>query len=230
MKFKSEQDKQLFFTEIDQPTNMEINEELYELFLNKRNKYVSALKDFRRSQNMKRQWNVNRYNIMKGIKTFHKSTAGKMFHRALARFIATRILGASLFNNGRRFKESFDEGYLDLLKALSSFKTHAYIELEYYHPLYEQLDYEDFIDYSFKKIDEIENKVLNGKELDEGDIGFLILITETEDLVKALSGKSDKSMSEIEKVLESIDEKIIESNENIENYYKLVVEILKKRS
>lgn len=157
MKFKDLNDKLLFLTEINRVDLIsDINEkwspdkELTEIFLKKRKDNLNKHKDFRRSQSAKMGWRHNRYNIMKGIKIFHKSTEGKRFHRNLARFLVLKD----------RYKGMFDSTqYNEALVNLSSYETHILLELEYYHTLSETLDYYEFVDYSIPIINTIKSKI-----------------------------------------------------------------------
>jgi hypothetical protein len=88
----------------------------------KRQSYVDKSdigKNLRRSQAAKNSWKQHRREHETGIKKFHKSTAGKLMHRNLARYQQTRAEGV--------LKE---DDVLVLAKGLSSLCTHLIIEVE----------------------------------------------------------------------------------------------------
>lgn len=60
------------------------------IFIKKRNKLVTLLKSFNRSQAAKRGWGAHRYKFMSAIKAFHRSSAGRKLHRKLGRFLSTK--------------------------------------------------------------------------------------------------------------------------------------------
>jgi len=86
--------------------------------------------------------------MLKGIRAFHKSVAGKRFHRRLGNFLASRITRkkekpteALEFNTLMSKQAS--------LKGLTSAKQHLFVELEYFHQLEEHIQLEEFlIDYA----------------------------------------------------------------------------------
>jgi len=92
-------------------------------------------KDRSKQRSMKNSWRRNKHHIQKGIKKWHKSTAGKRFHRALGRFNALRET-VSYYNQeltpGLNYVELSMEQVNDALLGLSSIETHLYLELQYY--------------------------------------------------------------------------------------------------
>jgi len=80
------------------------------------------VKDHIKSRSAKSAWLRNRKNYEKGIKKFHKSTAGKQFHRNLSRY-------NSLRNKSEDFEISEDD-ILVLSKGVSSMQTHIIIEIQ----------------------------------------------------------------------------------------------------
>ena len=117
MKFFSEKDKKLFEISYDDI------DDFYR-------KVMSLKKSFRRSQLQKHNWRAYRSSYMRGIKAFHRSTAGKRFHRWLAQYLAYK------YRPGYHFQYKKEEA----IKALSSIITHLAIESEYYHPLLEHVE------------------------------------------------------------------------------------------
>jgi len=193
VKFASEHDAQLFLVEIErldllsqisesQPY-FEPDADLMELFIKRRKKLLDRLKDFRRRQMTQSQWRQFRPKMMRGIRRFHKSTTGKRFHRSLGRFNATRDMLKSMF------RENFSvSGMADTLKALSSLKTHAFIELEYFHPMTEELEFRIFFEELIPFINRLETSILQGDfDLSEADAEFLARIVEKSSTIYALS-------------------------------------------
>lgn len=234
MKFASLQDKKIFMVELGEIDHLDKitdefkpSDEMIELLIKRRKKLFGQLRDFRKSQNTKAQWRKNRYKLMKGIKTFHKSTAGKKFHRSLGRFLATRDNYTSGSLLGTR------EGLSETLKALSSVKTHGYIEIEYYHSLNEEIEYWIFMEEMIPVIDRIEKHVLSKQteKIEEDDWEFLIRLTESAALVKSFAEKSGKTIEVVEKMWNEIKSALIKDgkDEGDPRFYGLVVDILKKK-
>lgn len=229
MKFHNIQDKRYFLLEVDQKKlidritdDWKPTPDLIELFIKKRKELVHRLKDFRKRQNTKAQWRKDRYKIMKGIKRFHKSTIGKRFHRALGTFIATR----------ENFKGNDIFEIAEFLKSLSSMKTHAFIEIEYYCPLDEYVDYLIFIEEMLPMLDRLEKAILNFSfEIDEDDQEFLIRICETTATIRALADKSGKDVATVEKLWKAIKASLIKDGKSEDNqrFFGLLVSILKKK-
>jgi len=173
MKFLNDVDAQMFLVEIGQIKNLSgitkafvPTEEMIESFISKRTGLVTKLKDHRKSQDAKAQWRKNKHSMMKGIKTFHKSTEGKRFHRNLGTFLATRFSGSK--------KDNKVSEMCEFLKSLSSAKTHMLIELTYYHSIEEQVELESLVfDYAQPLFRSIEEKVIYGSELDGDEEEFL---------------------------------------------------------
>jgi len=183
MRFESKDDVVMFLVECDQHDLIESatkdftpSEEMIELFLKRRKKTVKHLKDFRRQQISRQQWRHNRYSMMKGIKSFHKSTKGKKFHRALARFISTRIplTGQSILSL-RHVGESYLRELGEVFKALASYKTHAWIQLENYMSVSDTADYEIFLEEVIQAVASIESELMKpNPALDASKVDFLL--------------------------------------------------------
>ena len=232
MKFATEQDAKMFLLEIEKfdelgnaSKEMKPDSEMMELFISKRRTLIPGLKDFRRRQNTRQQWRHERYKMLRGIKRFHKSTAGKKFHRALGRYLATR----------ESLSESQSVFYLteiaDILKALSSLKTHAFIELEFYHPLSEELEYRLLFEELIPIIDSTEKKLLQGDfTLDESDEETLLRITDFEQIISQIAQEKGIEIEIVrdlhEQVMES--KEISEMNEEDDNYYRRIFVTLKE--
>lgn len=204
MKFLSTRDKHLFLLEvermdlIDKITDDFVPEdELIELFVKKRRGLVPKLKDFRRSQLTKEQWRSNRYAIMKGIKTFHRSTQGKRFHRNLGTFLATREFSGGIFKRDSNESVYFED-VTNVLKAVTSAKTHLFIEYEFYHPLDDEIDYQIFTEEALPALDRIEQGLVktDGK-ISRQDLDFLAHLTERKCIINELSNKYNVSVEDI---------------------------------
>ena len=190
LKFRSTYDAQLFLTEIQRvdlvtrlSENFEPTAEMLSEFVKRRKKMVNTLKDFKRSQASKANWRANRFKMMDGIKRFHASTEGKKFHRQLGRFLASR-------HNFKKYRLLHDEpeqeqefqtesfNFLevrDIMKALSSLKTHCFIEFDYYMPLEEMVDWQIFIEETIPVLERIESAILkNTKGISDEDYDYLI--------------------------------------------------------
>jgi len=93
-------------------------------------------KDLEKSRNMKNSWRRNKAKIKKGVNKWHKSTAGKRFHRALGRFNALRESANAYYTNdlapGQNHISISMSQVNDALLSLSSIETHLYLELQYY--------------------------------------------------------------------------------------------------
>ena len=238
MKFKSIGDIKLFLLELGKvdllgevKEDFQPPEELVELFLKRRRQLIQRLKDFRRSQIQKANWRKYRYKYLKGIRKFHRSTKGKRFHRALGKFLATRIF---------RSEESLNTFEVaEALKALTSAKTHAYIELEYYCPIIEELDYLFFVEELVGVASRVERYLINeallrkdeNVELVEEDLEFLLRLVETSALVKAFADRTGRSVEEVEELWDKAKEivkKEYNKSEDDPDFCRLVVGVLKK--
>lgn len=81
----------LFHDDIDEQLYLkERGSDSHGTFVKRRAGFVRILKDFSKSQQQKRNWKRNKWNIMQGIKQYANSFASKRFHRQLGNFIATR--------------------------------------------------------------------------------------------------------------------------------------------
>lgn len=200
MKFSCLEDIHVFLIEINQTHLIgEVDEqfcptdEMVGDFIKRRSGLQKKLKDNKKSSGTKSQWRQNRYEMMKGIKSFHKSTKGKRFHRRLGKFLATRI------TRDKEKNPSHDESVVEkseFLKALNSAKTHFFIELEYFHQIEEQIQIEEIIfEYAFSLFRSIETKIISGTSLNENELTFLMDITETASVVRSLADKGAKLAS-----------------------------------
>lgn len=194
MKFKSDLDKSLLMLELgysDTSSPDQVPEDVIESFIKKRRKLVTGLKDFRKSQEVKSNWRRHRYKMMKGIKSWHKSTTGKRFHRQLGRFLATKILE----DNDRLDIEKYET-----LKALSSLHTHMYIEGEFFRSsVNEDVDFELMVEYSLPLLTNLELKILENKyaDISPDEIEIMLRLTEESEVISALSALTNSDQSKI---------------------------------
>lgn len=155
-------------------------------FIKKRKGIVTRVKDFRKGQTQKGNWRKNRWKIMKGINQFHRSTAGKKFHKKLGRFNALRDIRCL----------SYGERH-ELIQPMFSAIQHAFLELDYYHPVDETVEIELFVEYLYDEFFELQRKF---KKYDTNFGKFeelLLRITEESELVKGLArvfGKTENSV------------------------------------
>ena len=234
MKFATDQDAKLFLIEIERLDLVDSatkeffpDEEMMSEFIKKRRTLIPGLKDFRRRQNTRQQWRHERYKMLKGIRRFHKSTAGKKFHRALGRFIATR---ESLSECSHKI--FYLSEIADILKSISSLKTHANIELEFYHPLSEELEYRLLFEELIPILDSIEKKLLSGDfTLEETEQEIMLRIIDENQIKKHLAEKFKIQYETVDAMHRQIlnQKPLCEMNEEDGLYYTKVFEILNTR-
>ena len=210
MKFRSDEDKVLFAIECDLPIpddlkTWEPSEEIQGLFIKKRKDLIQKLKSFRRSQATKAQWRRDRYKLMQGIDTFHKSTDGKRFHRSMGRFLALRDFGDTSL-----FKKDGDESFrikavelpsmerASFLKALSSIRTHLFIESEYYSPLSQQVGLELLIEEVVDAFSRLERSIIHFEDMDLDDVDLLIRMVGDSERLSSLSLQLGRGIEEVE--------------------------------
>lgn len=190
MKFLSEQDTHLFLLEIGRIDLLKQDmkkfvpsDESMGLFIKKRKSLIPKLKDFRKRQMTKEQWRKKRYEMMRGIKIFHRSTEGKRFHRNLGNFLATRDFSNGTFIR-KRNESVYFEDVSEILKTITSAKTHAFIELEFFHQLNDEVDYQIFMDEVLVVLTRVESGLtsMNG-EINKDDLDFLANLTENKSLI-----------------------------------------------
>lgn len=237
MKFKNAQDISLFLLDvgrsdligsISESESYQAPTELVELFLQKRTGLLKGLKNFRKSQDAKGMWRKHRADIMRGIKSFHRSTEGKRFHRNLGRFIASRTFTG--FLTGKVLGESLSiYEKSEIIKAISSVKTHLFIEMEYYHPVYEQLGLEIIVFDHLDEINDIEMKIIKDEILTEENCSLLINLTEEASLIKSFAEKTGKTEAEIEQIWDKIKNSLKSQgkDEDDKNFYAILVGAVK---
>ncbi len=191
IKFKNEIEESILTEEAKRN-----NISLEELVLKKR-EIELGLTDFERSQMQKRRWQTDRWKYMKGIHRFHRSTAGKQFHRNLGNFLASRDLEGSLASYqrlrdersiipAREYFSKFDFKNIlgenrEFIIAVSSAVTHALIEKRYISSnINEEVDYNIFLAYLMDRYLDTLQKLIEGKEA-EIDFQFWKQIIEVSD-------------------------------------------------
>lgn len=204
MKFATTQDAQLFLVEIGELKDLQNidesfkpSQEMIELLIKRRSNLIPGLRNFRKSQQTKQQWRSNRYKLLKGIKRFHKSTHGKRMHRAIGRFLATRDFRDNIFK-----RESYDNISIhevcEILKAITSLRTHNYIEYEYYHPLEEEIQYQLFSEELINTTFKIEDALIHDKVIDAEQLDFLVRVCEPKALIIELSEALNENQEKIQ--------------------------------
>jgi hypothetical protein len=118
-------------------------------FIKKRSELRRGYRDYAKSSSTANAWKKNRWKYMKGIHNFHRSVAGKKFHRNLGTFLATRILRS-------------DESYVDpeYLVAASSLKTHLYLELLSFSPIHKEVEFFEFLEVVLPVVTDLETILL----------------------------------------------------------------------
>lgn len=169
-------------------TDEEIPQEIFEIFIKRRRGLMKNLVNFRQKQITKREWRTGRWKFLRGIHKFHSSVRGKRMHRALGRFLATRILRPHLKPLHKRY-ESLDPVQFEALKALSSYRTHMYIEGDYWQPLEEQADFFALLEYAIPLLNQIEVKIYNNAdvELNEDEMELLFRLIDDRELCKSIA-------------------------------------------
>lgn len=209
MRFLSEQDRLGLLSELGHlPDTIFENipeSELHE-FIKRRSGLIRGAKNAAVSKKSKRSWKKNRKSHMKGIKKFHKSTSGKRMHRQMGRFLATRVTQRGV-QSSRMLRES-------LLKAISSLRTHLYIENETYQSVQDQRDLGLLMDHAVPALLEIEQRwwALSEDELlietvnmqlDEDELELLLCLTHPRALQTAFleAGINEKDIKVVQETL-----------------------------
>lgn len=114
--FDSANDRRLFLLEVGKGVDDTDTEDDHHLFIKKRKRTVSLIKDFLKRRRAQRGWARHRASLMTGIKNYHQSSKGQKFHRQLGRFLSLR---ARLFNSPAQgevyYMSVVDQANLELL-------------------------------------------------------------------------------------------------------------------
>jgi hypothetical protein len=245
MRFTSDTDKKMFLLEIGRTDliegpvgNFSPDQEMINEFVKRRREIIPGLKNFRRSQKTKDQWRKDRYGMLKGIKRFHKSTTGKKFHRALGRFISSRIYNKTdslLHDRGAERKAAANESVslnevIDVLQGLSSLKTHAFVEFEFYHPLTEEIEYRMFMEELLPFLERVEKRLWQGStSFCEEDEEFLCRIVSEKAICNSISLDEKLDFEIVEKLFEKSGKELNEKSYTKEqpDYMRILLENLK---
>ena len=256
MKFTSLNQKRLFCVDCGHPemmftisSNWEPPMEMVEDFIKKREKEISHLVDFRKSQAAKSAWRRNRYNYMSGIKDFHKSTKGKQMHRKLGNFLATHdfedsIIDDTMISHLNDREEALDEfceskiklnmsstDRASLLKALSSVKTHLFIESEYYRDMLEETNFRILLNESKDQLDKAESLLLDYEvSMPVHMLEFICRIADPNTVISRYAELTDMDESRIANRFNSIKENINRYglSEESDGFYTILYNNLKK--
>lgn len=224
LKFKSDSDKKIFLAECNRLDLLEkddIPKEIFELFLKKRRRLIKNVIDFRKSQDAKARWRTNRFNIMKGIKSWHKSTEGKRFHRQLGRFLATRLIESQENNNDDNLTDKFS-----ILKGLSSLQTHLYIEGEFFrYSLEDDVDYYLFLEYAIPLILSLTEKIFNGNfsEITEDELEVVFRLIDENCVLSELSNLTSVKYETIKEEYNKLDVDLSLTHGLLEKFNKVCI-------
>jgi hypothetical protein len=152
---------------------------------------------------------------------------GKKFHKKLGRWLVDREPGHFL----DRFESS------DLVSALSSLRTHILLELNYYKPFSEEVDFFNAVEAMIKLVDgyyaEILESVYSYSEfqIKEDLYDNIVRILEPAGIIHAFALKSGKTEAEVEKMwreAQDVVKKEYSKGEDDEGFWALVTGTLKK--
>jgi hypothetical protein len=196
-------------------------------FIKKRKELIEPYKNFRKSENAKQGWRKARYKYLKGIRDFAKSVEGKKFHKNLGNWIANREPGHFL----DRYETS------ELLSQLSSFRTHILLELNYYKPLSEEVEFFNAVESMIKLVDGYSTQMLESIysygefEIKEDLYDSIIRILEPAGIIHSFALKSGKSEAEVEDMWNKAQDIVkdeYKKGEDDEGFWALVTGTLKK--
>jgi hypothetical protein len=198
----------------------DLPQELFELWIKRRRPMVRRLVNFRRSNLSKSSWRQSRWKHLLGIKKFHRSVRGKRFHRAMGRFLATRIFRDKLPKLQKRF-ESLDTLQIDFLKACSSIRTHLFIEGDYYQPLEEEADLFQLLEYAIPVLNSIELKVFqdSNENLDDDELELLYRLVDEQEMKKSISEVLDLPITTVSEKYQAILSRANKAKENRDDTY-----------
>jgi hypothetical protein len=203
LKFKSLQDMQLFLLEVNRidliskvKSEADIPEELFESFIQGRRTIVPQLKNFRQSQASKASWRQNSYKMLRGVRSFHKSTAGKRFHRSLGRFLANR----NPLKREGLVEGAFAFELCEFLKGISSIKTHYWIERGYFHVVDEEVDLLIFGDELLPALNRVEEATMRLRTLEDDDVDLLLFCISPNDLQLELAEINQCRIEQVRKI------------------------------
>lgn len=200
VKFKDTLDRSLFLADVNRLDLMEafeIPEDVYEGFIKRRRELMTHFKDFQKSQKSKAMWRKHRYKTMRGIRKWNSSLKSKKFHRQLGRFLSTRIT--------ENYEHIRDERFSNL-KALSSLRTHIYIEGEYYRSFDEDVEHHLMVEYFIPLLNSIEMKLIEERyaDINFDELEALLRLVDPEQVQSSLTEFLDDQEHSIEHLYNSM--------------------------
>lgn len=192
MKLQNQEERESFLIDAGRVDLLEsdedIPEEIFELFIKRRRPLVRSLVNFRRKQIQAHQWRKQRWKYLRGIRKWHRSVKAKRFHRAMGRYLATRIFRPKMSTLANRY-ESLDPLQDQALKAISSMRTHLYIDLGYYQSLEEEADLFCLLEYAIPILNDIEVKLFQDSEteLTPDELELLLRLVDDNELCKSIA-------------------------------------------
>ena len=189
MKFKTDEDRIKFLIDsgnlkLINLSPEDLDEGMFSSFIKTRRNLVSNLRDFKKSNRQTSVWKEQRFKYLQGIKRFHNSIQGKRLHRTMGRFLATRIFNLNPNNLRSRSMLRASESSL---KAVSSVRSHAYIELEYTYPILEEVQLYDWLEYAIPLLNNLEMKLFedNSYQPTDDELELLLRVVELKEVDKA---------------------------------------------
>lgn len=172
-KFRTEEDKEACIK------LAEANQQSLEEWVKHRYKTLTQLDNFmpnfRQSQDMKRNWRLDKNRYVSSMNKWHNSVAGKRFHRQLGRYLALRapLYRESLVADS--LDKSSEEYNSTMAKiAINSMMTHLLIESLYIEPDFdEHAKMREFLKMSEAYLADIFSKLTNNEQLTQDDLTFL---------------------------------------------------------
>ena len=164
------------------------NEEIKSIWGIEREPLIQHLISFRKHQQGDRSWRRNKWSTLMGIKKWHRSMQGKAAHRKLGTWIASKIAHDKHGHSVYKRDESIDiyEG----LAALSSLRTHLYIEAQYLSSsLQESVEIRTLVEYAAPVLLILEQRFLEDTQtkLTEDEMELLLRLCEPTALLRACS-------------------------------------------
>jgi len=244
MKLQNQEDRLAFLIDAGRldllESDDEISDEIFELFIKRRRPLVRSLVNFRQAQVQKQQWRANRWKFLRGIRKWHKSVKAKRFHRAMGRYMATRIFRPKMStlatymkdrNKGRNRFESLDPLQDEALKAISSMRTHLYIDLGYYQSLEEEANLFQLLEYAIPLLNTIEIKLFADSEsaLEPDEEELLLRLVDENELCKSFSDILEIDSGKVSETYKAIQSKLIRGKCGWDNTY-FCTEVMKEFS
>lgn len=239
MRFRTDDCAKHFVTEVGRfdliecvDKDWEPNEDMQEDLIKKRRPVFNTLKSHFRSSASKSSWRANRTNIMRGIKAFHRSTAGKRFHKDMGRFLVRKIFSPLTQYRNQKAKMvslSITEK-ADVLKAISSMKTHIIIESGFYQGIYEQYGLDWMVKEGSSLLNSIEEDILQDNPITDDLFELLVDMTESTSLINSLANEYGVKNKEVESIWNTIKTSLKDQgrSEEDEGFYPILVSAVKK--